>query len=247
MEKQIKANVSHYEDGTLIQVSTLNAVMEGDYRGSKSVREILNETDIGIGTYNGLDGEAIIYNGRAYVGRADGTVSEMGPDETFAFAVATRFDESVEEVEISFNSFADLKSKLDNYLDSHNYFYMVKMEGVFDVEVRSLFKQQEPYKPLYEVADDQRIFDYQNVKGCVAGVFSPDYVEGMNLPGWHIHFLSEDLKKSGHIMKVSGEGIKVKINKLRAWKLLLPDDPDFSGWNLNVDLKAKTENVEGAK
>ncbi|MEM5495546.1 acetolactate decarboxylase, partial [Hoeflea sp. AS16] len=71
-------------------------------------------------------------------------------------------------------------------------------------------------------------------------------VEGMNLPGWHIHFLSKDLTKGGHILKISGDDIKIKVNKLQAWKVLMPDDPDFSTWNLKEDLKSKTEAVEGA-
>jgi alpha-acetolactate decarboxylase len=236
---------SHNEDGTLIQVSTLNALMEGDYRGSKTVKEILKDTDTGIGTYNGLDGEAIIYKGHAYVGRATGEVTEMGPEETFAFSITTRFDESVEEGEISFESIDDLKAKLEKHLDSHNYFFMIKMEGKFNVRVRSCFKQTEPYEPLYKVATDQREFEYHDVEGTVVGVYSPNYVEGMNLPGWHIHFLSRDFKQGGHILKVEGSNVKIKVNKLQAWKVLMPEDPDFSQWNLKEDLKAKTEAVEG--
>jgi acetolactate decarboxylase len=237
---------SHNEDDTLVQVSTLNALMEGDYRGSKTVKEILKDTDTGVGTYNGLDGEAIIYKGHAYVGRATGEVTEMGPDETFAFSCTTRFDESVHEAELSFDSIEDLKVKLDKYLDSHNYFFMIKMEGLFNVRIRSCFKQDEPYEPLYKVATDQREFEYNDIEGSVVGIFSPNYVEGMNLPGWHIHFLSRDFKKGGHILKITGNRIKIKVNKLQAWKVLMPEDPNFSQWNLKEDLKAKTEAVEGA-
>jgi len=219
--------------------------MEGDYRGSKTVKEILKDTDTGIGTYNGLDGEAIIYKGHAYVGRATGEVSEMGPEETFAFSITTRFNESVDEDEISFESIDDLKEKLEKHLDSHNYFFMIKMEGKFNVRIRSCFKQTEPYEPLYKVATDQREFEYHDMEGTVIGVYSPNYVEGMNLPGWHIHFLSRDFKQGGHILKVAGSGVKIKVNKLQAWKVLMPEDPDFSQWNLKEDLKAKTEAVEG--
>jgi acetolactate decarboxylase len=220
--------------------------MEGDYRGSKTVKEILKDTDTGVGTYNGLDGEAIIYNGHAYVGRADGVVSEMGPDETFAFSITTKFDDSVDEDKLSFASIEDLKTKLEKYLDSHNYFFMIKMEGTFNVRVRSNFKQKQPYEPLYKVAGDQREFEYNDIEGSVVGIYSPNYVEGMNLPGWHVHFLSKDLTKGGHILKIAGNDAKIKVNKLQSWKVLIPDDPDFSQWNLKEDLQAKTQAVEGA-
>lgn len=68
----------------------------------------------------------------------------------------------------------------------------------------------------------------------------------MNLPGWHIHFLSKDLTKGCHILKISGSDIKIKVNKLQAWKVLMPDDPNFSEWNLKEDLSEKTKAVEGA-
>lgn len=233
------------EDKALYQVSTLNALMLGDYRGSKTVKEVLEVTDTGVGTYDGLDGEAIIYRGHAYVGRSTGEVSEMGPEAKFAFSCTANFDENVNENEISFDSIEDLKAKLEQYLGSHNYFYMIKMEGVFSVKVRSCFKQDEPYKPLFEVAVDERKFEYHNIEGSVVGICSPNYVEGMNLPGWHVHFISKNLKKGGHILEVSGNNAKLKVNGFKAWKVSMPDDPDFSHWDLKEDLKAKTEAVEG--
>lgn len=50
---------------------------------------------------------------------------------------------------------------------------MIKMEGTFNVRVRSNFKQKEPYEPLFKVAGDQREFEYNDIKGMVAGIFTP--------------------------------------------------------------------------
>lgn len=47
----------------LTQVGTLNSLMMGDYYATETVDELLKNGDIGIGTYEGLDGEAIILNG----------------------------------------------------------------------------------------------------------------------------------------------------------------------------------------
>ena len=72
-----------------------------------------------------------------------------------------------------------------------------------------------------------------------------NYVEGMNLPGWHIHFLSKDFKLGGHILNVSSNNALVKINKLDTWEVLMPENKNFAKWNLKEDLKEKTEAVEG--
>lgn len=230
----------------LFQVSTLNDLMLGDYNGTCSVKELLKHGDTGIGTYDGLDGEAIILNGKAYNGRANGVVSEMSDNDSLPFTTVAFFDESVKEEKVTFESIEDFKAKLAAELPSTNFFYMIKMHGKFNVRVRSCFKQEKPYEPLFKVAKDQREFEYHDIEGYVVGVYCPNYVEGMNLPGWHIHFISEDLTKGGHILKLSGEKVSYKLNKLNGWDLVLPETKEFSTFNLKEDLSKKTEAVEGS-
>ena len=230
----------------LFQVSTLNDLMLGDYNGTCSVKELLKHGDTGIGTYDGLDGEAIILNGKAYDGRANGIVSEMSDNDSLPFTTVAFFDESVKEEKVTFESIEDFKAKLAAELPSTNFFYMIKMHGKFNVRVRSCFKQEKPYEPLFKVAKDQREFEYHDIEGYVVGVYCPNYVEGMNLPGWHIHFISEDLTKGGHILKLSGEKVSYKLNKLTGWDLVLPETKEFSTFNLKEDLSKKTEAVEGS-
>ena len=230
----------------LFQVSTLNDLMLGDYNGTCSVKELLKHGDTGIGTYDGLDGEAIILNGKAYNGRANGVVSEMSDNDSLPFTTVAFFDESVKEEKVTFESIEDFKEKLAAELPSTNFFYMIKMHGKFNVRVRSCFKQEKPYEPLFNVAKDQREFEYHDIEGYVVGVYCPNYVEGMNLPGWHIHFISEDLTKGGHILKLSGEKVSYKLNKLNGWDLVLPETKEFSTFNLKEDLSKKTEAVEGS-
>lgn len=230
----------------LFQVATLNNLMLGDYNGTVSVKELLSHGDTGIGTYDGLDGEAIIYNGVAYNGRATGEVSTMSDEDTLPFSTVCFFDEGVEEKKASFESIEEFKKDFNDALPSKNYFYMIKMRGVFDVRVRSCFKQEKPYEPLYKVASDQREFEYHEIEGVVIGVYCPKYVDGMNLPGWHIHFLSKDLRKGGHILKLASKDCSYKLNQLNGWDLFLPGTKEFQENNLVEDLKAKTEAVEGA-
>ena len=109
----------------LFQVSTLNDLMLGDYNGTCSVKELLKHGDTGIGTYDGLDGEAIILNGKAYNGRANGVVSEMSEEDSLPFTTVAFFDEKVKEQVISFESIEDFKTLLSKELVSTNYFYMI--------------------------------------------------------------------------------------------------------------------------
>lgn len=229
----------------LTQVGTLNSLMMGDYDAEVTVNDLLKCGNVGIGTYQGLDGEAIFYDGKAFNARADGKTYIMENEAKVPFATITKFDESVKENVISFNNIDELKVELEKKLPSKNFFYMIKANGLFNVRVRSCFKQNEPYEPLYKVAKDQREFDFFE-EGYVIGVYCPNYVDGMNLPGWHIHFLSKDLKHGGHILKLEGKNIKYKINDIDEWNVVLPHTKGFESWDLTEDLKEKTKQVEGS-
>ena len=109
----------------MFQASTLNALMLGNYDKTVSVAEMLKHGDTGIGTYEGLDGEAIFFNGIAYKGTADGTVVEMNLNDNVAFGNVTKFDESVKtNIVRDIKSLADFKEALAPYINHNlNQFY----------------------------------------------------------------------------------------------------------------------------
>lgn len=51
---------------TMYQVSTLQALMMGDYEGHISIRELLKKGDTGLGTFDRLHGEMILVDGICY-------------------------------------------------------------------------------------------------------------------------------------------------------------------------------------
>ena len=235
---------------TLIRASTLNALMLGNFDKTVSVKDFLHHADTGIGTYTGLDGEAIFEDGVAYKATADGKVSVMQPEDGVAFGTVAKFDESVPEVELkNISDIETLKQALEPYVkDDQNIFYMIKAKGVFKtMHVRSCFASEKPYPTLSEVAQDQREFHFENTRGDVIAVWCPKYVNGINLPGWHFHYLSGDKTQGGHILGLSADSLRVKINKIERFDLTLPQNPEFAKRDLCEDLSAKTAAVEGAK
>lgn len=234
----------------LIQASTLNALMLGNFDETVKVKDFLHHADTGIGTYTGLDGEAIFEDGVAYKATADGKVVTMKPDDGVAFGTVAEFDERVEEHEIeNIPDIEALKTALEPFVkDNKNVFYMVKLVGAFNtMHVRSCFPSEKPYPTLSDVAENQREFRYEKTFGTVVAVFCPQYVNGINLPGWHFHYLSGDKTQGGHILGLSADTLKMKINKLEEFDLTLPQNDEFAKRNLCEDLSAKTAAVEGAK
>lgn len=234
----------------LIQASTLNALMLGNFDKTISVGEFLQNADTGIGTYTGLDGEAIFENGIAYRATADGRVTRMTPEDGVAFGTVAKFDEAVPAVTLTdLEDLAALKAALEpSIVGNKNVFYMIKAQGIFStMHVRSCFASQKPYPTLSEVAENQREFHLKDTWGDIIAVFCPAYVNGINLPGWHFHYLSADKAQGGHILGLSASRLTVKINKLEAFHLTLPQNPEFAQRDLCEDLSAKTSKVEGGK
>ena len=119
-------------------------------------------------------------------------------------------------------------------------------DNVFCIE-RIFFAGEQPYPTLSEVAKDQREFHFANTYGTVIAVWCPRYVNGINLPGWHFHYLSGDKTQGGHILGLSADHLTLKINQIERFDLTLPRNPEFAQRDLCEDLSAKTAAVEGVK
>ena len=113
------------------------------------------------------------------------------------------------------------------------------------VHVRSVPAQEKPYKPLKEIAASQPEFIYENISGTIVAVRCPDYVEGINLAGWHLHFISTDTTKGGHLLDADLESGECQIDFTNEFKLFLPENNNFGALSLANDLQEDTQAVEG--
>ena len=237
----------------LYQVSLLNGLMLGDYDGSVSVGALQRLGDTGIGTFNELDGELIMIGGKTYKAKSDGSV-ELQPDsETVPFAIVTFFDNDIVSRNLAdLKDIEALKKTLDQVIveekGDFNRFYIASIEGTFSsVHVRSVPSQTKPYKPLAEITKTQTEFNYENVEGTIIALRCPDYVSGINLPGWHLHFISKDRTKGGHLLDADLIGAVLSMDKISEFQLMLPETEEFAKLNLTQNLNSDTNNVESKK
>ena len=80
-------------------------------------------------------------------------------------------------------------------------------------------------------------------------VYFPDYMDGINAPGWHLHFLSEDKTKGGHVFDLVMKRGLVKMNKISRLEIRLPHSPAFDTYSLKEASRDEIKHVEqgGAK
>ena len=213
---------------TLSQFSTIDALMQGIYDGPATFARVRQCGDFGIGTVNHLDGEMLGLDGVFYQVTSDGVVHLIpdGAKTSFATVSFFRGDHSSPMPESS--SFTQLQKWLDGRLGSQNYFWSVRIHGMFrTIKVRSISRQHPPYRPLKEVAKTERIFEYRDVPGTLVGFRCPPYIKGINVPGYHFHFLSDDKTKGGHVLGCSLSKGTATWESHRTFQLQLPDDSTF--------------------
>ena len=221
----------------IYQVSTLQALMLGYSRAVISVSELLKHGDIGLGTFTDVDGEMIVLDGCCYRATENGDVVLAEPERGVPFSTVTYMTKST-PIEFGFMKNAgDLKNALNNIVDSHfglNSMHMVRIDGEFEVvDARSETGYESVHVDLKTIlGKTQRAFKFENIKGTLVCVYFPDYMDGINASGWHLHFISEDKLLGGHVFEIimkSGKGLISKINSI---ELKLPDEPVFDTYAL---------------
>src|SRR5262245_5556397 len=101
--------VTHH---TLYQVSTATALVEGIYQGAIRVGTLREHGDLGLGTFEHLDGEMVVVDGQFFQVRSDGSVRECDDDVLSPFAVGTRFDREGSVMLDTWSDFGELKYRL---------------------------------------------------------------------------------------------------------------------------------------
>ncbi len=211
----------------LFQTSTIDALMNGIYDGHITLKDLKNKGDFGIGTFNQLDGEMIVLDGKFYQVDFSGKVNKMSLSNHSPFAAVTNFkaDKKLSAEKITLKQLQEL---IDKNLISENLFYAVRVEGKFSyVKTRSVPKQNKPYPKLVEVTKNQSVFEFNNVEGTLIGIKTPEFAKGINVPGYHFHFLNKDKTDGGHLLACDIEKAEIMIDQKQDILLSLPQTKEF--------------------
>lgn len=204
-----------------------NALVEGIYEERIPFTEIKKHGDFGIGTFDHLDGEMIMLDGIIYQITGDGRVKEVDENLLTPFACVTFYNPLTHDAidrEMGYHAFLEW---LETLMPSPNLFYAIRIDGFFThVTVRSVPKQ-ESYRPLVEVTADQPIFGFDDVEGSLAGFFTPSFMSSLNVPGLHLHFLSADRRRGGHLLECVPRTARVGIQFIHTLELSLPMSLDY--------------------
>jgi len=241
---QALAQFFQNDPDTIFQVSTSSALVEGIYRGAVPISTLKEHGDLGLGTFEDLDGELIVVDGQAFQAKSDGSVQTVKDDVKTPFAVVTQFSPGHSQTIYKCESYKRIQTEFDKARESANIFYALKVQGTFDsMHVRAVCKTAEGV-PLVQAAAVQPEFTYEKIQGTMVGFWSPQYAKSINVPGYHMHFISENRDKGGHVLDCSASQLKLELHKETKLNLVLPQTREFLQADLNRDPSADLERAE---
>ena len=229
-----------------VYISTpINVLVEGYYEQNITIGEVKTHGDFGLGTFNDLDGEMVVLDGVVYQVAADGTVNTVADSVLTPFACVTfyqpeTFDEidaaaMVTKEQISPLPYAAFNSLLERLLPSPNMLYAIRIDGRFShVRTRSVAKQ-ENYRPLVEATKDQAVFDFYDIAGTLSGFYTPPFMPSLNAPGYHLHFISDDRRRGGHLLSCAVQSARIGMQHIPLLEVALPVTLDYLTADLSRD------------
>ena len=229
------------------QYGTINMLVAGIMDGVFDLSEVAEAADIGLGTLHAMDGELIILDGVVHQARSDGSVVIASDEATTPYVTLGSFQTPDQFDLSSLTGFDALSEWLDSRLEDLNRPALVRIDGRFSrLTARSVRRQSKPYAGLASVTKDQATFEFTEVAGSIVGVRFPNYLQSIQVAGWHLHVLSADGTRGGHLLDLSVRSAQVVIESASGFEVRLPDDLAFRAADLPLDVHATVQAAERA-
>jgi acetolactate decarboxylase len=142
-------------------------------------------------------------------------------------------------------SHEELQAALDAHLPDGTPSTAVRLDGRFEwVKARSVPRQSPPYRPLTEVVADQKVFELRDVEGTMMGFRFPDYAEGIEVSGYHLHFITVDRTRGGHVLDSRIAEVTARLDPSDDLHVELPPGVELADPGLAGDTHAAVDAVE---
>ena len=244
--------ISENNMGKYYQVSTLQALALGFSKSVITVKELLRHGDMGLGTFEDVAGEMIVLDGKCYRAKNDGNVVPAEDERGVPFASVCCFQSERLEKLGRMDTIDRLKEWLTLRIEEDfglNSMYAVRIDGEFlKVDARSESGTKAHHVTLKDALSvTQKAFVFEDIKGTLVCVYYPDYMDGINAAGWHLHFLSDDKKYGGHVFDISLAQGDAAFCRITSVEIQIPDTPAFDTYALKAASKDEIKSVEQGK
>ena len=230
----------------LYQFGIADAFVNGLYNAKLPLKDLKANGDFGVGAPGMLDGEITIYKGKVYQTKSTGVTAVAADSVNTALAFVTFFKaDTVFSINKTINQL-ELYKLLDTYMTNKNGMYAIRVTGDFVQMKTRAFPpvSKEPYPALATIMDQMKTFELNKTKGVLIGYRIPPYLAGVNIAGYHFHYLNDALNAGGHALNFTLTNVKVEIANLTEFRLEVPKDKAFMNYDFKNTNKPEMDKVE---
>lgn len=238
--QEIITNLNNYitkhPECTIYQNSLMSSLIAGVYDSDVTIADLLKHGDFGLGTFEQLDGELVAFDNNVFQLRSDGSARKALNSQKSPFAVMTFFNCDIEHHFSYGASQKEIHNVINQYVPSDNLFCAIRIEGEFElVKTRTVPRQEPPYHPMLEAIENQPIFTFHNETGTIAGFRSPQFTQGINVAGFHEHYINQQRQGGGHVLDYYLKKGTLQIGIISRLTIDLPSQSAFLQANLMPD------------
>lgn len=233
----------------LYQHGIVDAFIGGLYKGTLPLKDLKSRGDFGLGAPDMLDGELTVLDGQVYQTKATGQTVTPGDQFKTSLVFVTFFKpDHIFTIENKMGYHSALQ-EISKVLPGKNSMYAIKITGKFShIKTRAFPPvEKEPFPTLSSISDRQKFFDFSDTEGTLVGFYLPEYVNGINIKGFHFHFISSDGKQGGHVLDFDGENLKAAVAVLKSFTLETPESKDFQNFRFEQKNNDALEHLEQGK
>ena len=82
------------------------------------------------------------------------------------------------------------------------------------------------------------------MEGTIAGFFTPAFVSSVSVPGLHLHFLSSDRNRGGHLLECRPRNVRIGVQFISKLELSLPASLEYLTEEFKRDVKQDLDKAE---
>ena len=232
--------------GVFTQVSLFSILLAGRYGGVCTLADVKKHGSLAIATMDRLDGEMQMIDGIVYQARADGSIRLPEDNETIPFGTIAEFAPEQELLLDAIPTYEAFEERMKKVCPSLNLPMAIHLTGDFRrMKVRAVGRQETDGVGLAEAAKNEAVFDLTETSGDLVGFRLPGYVQGINAPGWHLHFMDSARQHGGHVVNFTLQQGRLRTCRASDFRILLPEVLD--GLDLDRDWSKDLKKAEAER
>ena len=93
----------------------------------------------------------------------------------------------------------------------------------------------------------QSVFKFNNIKGTLVGYRLPDSMDNLNVPGYHLHFISADGRHGGHLLDCRMSEADMEVDCIDGVDFIIPTTIAIQGEIKEESYNKDLDSVEKAR